>query len=77
MEQIQHFTIGQKVKVRMLWDASAGGTIRTKNEDEVKEFTEKICHNEYCSQSERGVKLKGCTQTRCQYCNVNSTRGNF
>lgn len=30
----------------MLFNASAGGTMRTKNEEKVKELVEKMCQNE-------------------------------
>lgn len=42
----------------MFLDVSVGGTIRTKNENQVKELIEKMFQNEYSSQSERGVKIE-------------------
>lgn len=42
----------------MLLDASAGGTICQMTESQVKGLIEKICMNEYCSKSERLVKLE-------------------
>lgn len=59
MKQMTHFTIGWKAQARMLFDTSTGGIIRTKNEDEVKHLTERICHNEYRSISDQTIKLKG------------------
>lgn len=56
---MQHFTIGLKPQAIMLLDVWARGTIKTKNEYEVKDLIEKMCHNEYCSQSEWGVKPRG------------------
>ncbi|MCI63376.1 hypothetical protein A2U01_0084633, partial [Trifolium medium] len=44
---------------RMLIDASAGGTIRNKNEDEVRALVENMCMNEYRSKSERDPKKRG------------------
>lgn len=44
-------------------DASTGGTIRTLNEDQVKELIGKICQNEYHSQYERGIKPIASTGT--------------
>lgn len=55
MEQMKNFTRGLKVHTRMFLEALGGGTMRTKNEDEVKELIERMCHNEYHSQSKRGV----------------------
>lgn len=59
VEQMQHFTRGLKSQERMILDASYGDTIKIKNEDEVKELIEKMFQNEYCSQTESGVKPKG------------------
>lgn len=42
----------------MLMDASGEGTIRTKNQDEVKQLIDKMRQNEYRSQIESGVKTK-------------------
>lgn len=53
MEQMQHYTKGLKAQARMLLDGSIRGTIKINNEDEVKELIEKICQNDYRSQSER------------------------
>lgn len=42
----------------MLLNASVGATIRTKNEDKVKELIEKMCQNEYRPQRDRGLKVE-------------------
>ncbi|MCI38080.1 hypothetical protein A2U01_0059308, partial [Trifolium medium] len=36
---------------------SAGGTIRNKNEDEVRQLVENICMNEYRSKSDRKIGM--------------------
>lgn len=56
---MQHFTQVLKVQTRMLLDASTGGTIRNKNEDEVSELIENMCQNEYHTQCERSPRNKG------------------
>ncbi|CAJ2666075.1 unnamed protein product [Trifolium pratense] len=53
MEQMQIFIRGLRMQSRMLIDASAGGTIRNKNEDEVRQLVENMCMNEYRSKSDR------------------------
>ncbi|XP_050890743.1 uncharacterized protein LOC127096179 [Lathyrus oleraceus] len=58
MKHMQHFTRGLKAQTRMLLDASAG-TIKTKNEDELKELTERMCQNVYRSINDRTTKTKG------------------
>lgn len=47
IEQMQHFTQCLIVPYWMLLDASIGGTMNNKNEDEVNELIENICQNEY------------------------------
>lgn len=42
----------------MLLDASAGGMIRSMTEPQVKDLIEKTGLNEYCSKSERSVKIE-------------------
>ncbi|KAK2410681.1 hypothetical protein QL285_046032 [Trifolium repens] len=59
MEQMQIFIRGLRMQSRMLIDASAGGTIKNKNEDEVRQLVENMCLNEYRSKSERDPKKKG------------------
>ncbi|CAJ2677643.1 unnamed protein product [Trifolium pratense] len=59
MEQMQIFIRGLRMQSRILIDASAGGTIRHKNEDEVRELVENMCMNEYRSKSERDPKKRG------------------
>lgn len=50
MEHMQHFTRCLKSQAIVLLDAYVGGTIRTKNEDKLKELIDKMFHNEYYSQ---------------------------
>lgn len=58
MEQMQNFMKGVKSQTRMLSDASAGGTIRSMTEPQVKDLIEKMCLSEYHSKSERSVKIE-------------------
>lgn len=77
MEHMQNFIIGLKSQARKVLDASAGGTIRTKNKDNAKILIEKMCQNECRSQSERGVKTeenKKVTRPRCSHKFVSSIR---
>lgn len=53
-----HIYRGFKAPTRMLLDASWDGTLRNKNEVEVKILIENMCQNEYSS-SDRIVKPKG------------------
>ncbi|GAU41120.1 hypothetical protein TSUD_288100 [Trifolium subterraneum] len=59
MEQMQMFIRGLRMQSRMLIDASTGGTIRNKNEDEVRQLVQNMCMNEYRSKSERDPKKRG------------------
>lgn len=43
MEQMQQLMRGLKVQTRMFLDASAGSTMKNKNEDEAKEFIDNMC----------------------------------
>ncbi|MCI39012.1 hypothetical protein A2U01_0060241, partial [Trifolium medium] len=43
----------------MLLDASAGGSLKSKNETEAKELIETMAHNEYRVQNDRGAKKRG------------------
>lgn len=45
MERMAHFIRGLKAQARMGFDASTGGAIKTKNEDEVKESIKRMFHN--------------------------------
>lgn len=47
IEQMQHFTRGLRGQNRFLIDATTGGTIRNKNEDEVKKLVDNMCQTEY------------------------------
>lgn len=57
VEKMTHFIDSLKTPTRMLLNASAGGTLRTKNEDGVKRLIENMFQNEYHS-SDRAVKQK-------------------
>lgn len=58
MEHMTPFISGIKTPTRMLLDASSRGTLRTKNEYEVKTLIKNMCQNE-SRLSDRGVKQKG------------------
>lgn len=58
MEQMQNFIKGLKSQTCTLLDASAGGTIRKITEPQVKDLIDNMYINEYCSKSERSVKLE-------------------
>lgn len=58
MEQIQNFIKGLKRQTCMLLDAYVGGTIKTVIGPQVKDLIEKMCFNEYLSNSERSVKIE-------------------
>lgn len=49
MEQMKHSINGLKTPTRMLLDASTEGTLRIKNEDEVKTLIESMFQNGYCN----------------------------
>ncbi|PNY08906.1 hypothetical protein L195_g005444 [Trifolium pratense] len=59
LAQMQYFTQGLRPQTRMLLDASAGGSLKNKNEMEAKELIETMAHNEYRVQNDRGAKKKG------------------
>ncbi|PNX78398.1 hypothetical protein L195_g034376 [Trifolium pratense] len=59
MEQMQIFTGGMKMQHRMLRDASTGGSIKNKTDEEVKELIEQMCQNEYNTNNERSIKTAG------------------
>ncbi|GAU46309.1 hypothetical protein TSUD_401860 [Trifolium subterraneum] len=45
--QMQHFTQGLRAQTRMLLDASAGGSLKNKDESEARELVEAMAQNEY------------------------------
>lgn len=49
MEQLIHFIGVLTTPSQMFLDASSGGTLRTKTNDEVKILVDNVCHNEYYS----------------------------
>jgi hypothetical protein len=57
--QMQHFTQGLRPQTRMFLDASAGGSLKNKNENEARELVENMSQNEYRVQNDRGAKKKG------------------
>ncbi|PNY05113.1 hypothetical protein L195_g001552 [Trifolium pratense] len=59
MEQMQIFTGGKKMQHMMLLDASVGGSIKNKTDEEVKELIEQMCQNEYNTTNERCTKMAG------------------
>lgn len=58
MEQMQNFIKGLKSQTCMFLDTSVGVIIRSMTEPWVKDLIDKTCINEYCSKSERSIKLK-------------------
>ncbi|MCI41418.1 hypothetical protein A2U01_0062651, partial [Trifolium medium] len=58
LAQMQHFTQGLREQTRMLLDASAGGSLKNKNETEAKELIEAMAQNEYMVLNDRGAKKK-------------------
>ncbi|GAU41492.1 hypothetical protein TSUD_13740 [Trifolium subterraneum] len=56
--QMQHFTQGLRAQTRMLLDASAGGSLKNKDENEARELVEAMAQNEYRVQNDRGAKKK-------------------
>ncbi|GAU43677.1 hypothetical protein TSUD_302400 [Trifolium subterraneum] len=58
LHQMQYFTQGLRPQTRMLLDASAGASLKNKNEVEAKELIETMAHNEYRAQNDRGAKKK-------------------
>ncbi|GAU10510.1 hypothetical protein TSUD_420800, partial [Trifolium subterraneum] len=58
LQQMQYFTQGLRPQTRMLLDASAGGSLKNKDEVEAKELVETMAQNEYRAQNDRGAKKK-------------------
>jgi hypothetical protein len=56
--QMQHFTQGLRAQTRMLLDASAGGSLKRKDEREAMELIESMAQNEYRANNDRGAKKK-------------------
>ncbi|GAU31161.1 hypothetical protein TSUD_315860 [Trifolium subterraneum] len=57
--QMQHyFTQGLRAQTRMLLDASAGGSLKNKDESEARELVEAMAQNEYRVQNDKGAKKK-------------------
>jgi hypothetical protein len=52
-ELMHIFVNSMKTKQRMLLDASAGGSIRSKTPTEVEEFIETMCRNEYNKEEDK------------------------
>ncbi|XP_045831666.1 uncharacterized protein LOC123923068 [Trifolium pratense] len=57
--QMQMFTQGLRPQTRMILDASAGGSLKNRDEGEVRELVESMSQNEYRAQNDRGAKKKG------------------
>lgn len=55
---MQNFIKDLKIHTHMLLDASAGGTIKSMTEPQVKDLIEKIWLDEYRSKSERSLKIE-------------------
>ncbi|MCH92290.1 hypothetical protein A2U01_0013227, partial [Trifolium medium] len=57
--QMQMFTQGLRPQTRMILDASAGGSLKNRDEAEARELVESMAQNEYRAQNDRGAKKKG------------------
>jgi hypothetical protein len=55
---MQHFTQGLRAQTRMFLDASAGGSLKNKNQTQARELIENMAQNEYRVQNDRGAKKK-------------------
>ncbi|XP_045809752.1 uncharacterized protein LOC123904106 [Trifolium pratense] len=56
--QMQHFTQGLRAQTRMFLDASAGGSLKNKNQAQARELVESMAQNEYRVENYRGAKKK-------------------
>ncbi|MCH87593.1 hypothetical protein A2U01_0008466, partial [Trifolium medium] len=56
--QMQMFTQGLRPQTRMILDASAGGSLKNRDEGEVRELVESMTQNEYRAQNDRGAKKR-------------------
>ncbi|XP_045831120.1 uncharacterized protein LOC123922450 [Trifolium pratense] len=56
--QMQHFTQGLRAQTRMFLDASAGGSLKNKNQTQARELVESMAQNEYRVENDRGAKKK-------------------
>ncbi|GAU28696.1 hypothetical protein TSUD_216030 [Trifolium subterraneum] len=54
----RYFPIHKSAQTRMLLDASAGGSLKNKDESETRELVEAMAQNEYRVQNDRGAKKK-------------------
>ncbi|GAU34018.1 hypothetical protein TSUD_393640 [Trifolium subterraneum] len=57
--QMQNFTQRLRPQTRMLLDASAGGSLKNKDESKARELVKAMAQNEYRVQNDRGAKKKG------------------
>ncbi|CAJ2656829.1 unnamed protein product [Trifolium pratense] len=57
--QMQMFTQGLRAQTRMILDASAGGSLKNRDETEARELVESMAQNEYGATNDRGAKKKG------------------
>ncbi|PNX82673.1 hypothetical protein L195_g038705, partial [Trifolium pratense] len=57
--QMQMFTQGLCPQTCMILDASAGGSLKNKDETEARELVKSMTQNEYRTQNDRGAKKKG------------------
>jgi len=70
MDIMQAFTTGLKLDTRMLLDASAGGTMKIKTTDEVRELIDNMSLNEYRGHTEEEAtpKKKGYDRSKDSVC---------
>ncbi|PNX54761.1 hypothetical protein L195_g048382, partial [Trifolium pratense] len=57
--QMQMFTQGLRAQTRMILDASAGGSLKNRDEAEARELVESMTQNEYRATNDRGAKKRG------------------
>ncbi|PNY05190.1 hypothetical protein L195_g001633 [Trifolium pratense] len=58
LSQMQMFTQGLRPQTRMILDASAGGSLKNRDETQARELIETMAQNEYRAQNDRGAKKK-------------------
>ncbi|MCI82201.1 hypothetical protein A2U01_0103475, partial [Trifolium medium] len=55
---MQMFTQGLRPQTRMILDASAGGSLKNRDETQARELVETMTQNEYRAQNDRDAKKK-------------------
>ncbi|PNX63021.1 hypothetical protein L195_g061414, partial [Trifolium pratense] len=57
--QMQMFTQGFRAPTRMILDASAGGSLKNRDETEARELVESMALNEYRATNDRRANKRG------------------